>query len=208
MAMVALVAALVGTTAAARQPPTGTAMFVVRHDPRLCPSPLCGGYWVALANAARTRCADGLRHVRCYAARAVDARGDPIGDMAEGGLVRGAIGAGRDDLGELVATAVYTPVGRAQVFGGYYRLRDTGLRCVRAPCFSYRVTQVNGSTRTKVSGIDLSAARVAANEVDRAEAALHARDGLYARGIFVRGDEGERLFRATKLYLRAPLPRA
>ena len=31
-----------------------------RPDPRMCPSPRCGGYWVALANRARTRCSDGV----------------------------------------------------------------------------------------------------------------------------------------------------
>jgi hypothetical protein len=208
VALLLVVSGLAGTATAARQPPAGTAMFVVRHDPRLCPSPLCGGYWAALANGARTRCADGLRRPRCYVARAVDAEGNPVGDIAEEALVRGAIDTGREDLGELVASAVYAPGGRAEALGGFYRVRDTGLRCIRAPCFSYRVTQVNGSTRTAVAGVDLSTARITRGELDRAEAALHAKDGLYARGLFVRGDEGERLFRATKLFLRVPLPRA
>jgi hypothetical protein len=56
--------------------------------------------------------------------------------------------------------------------------------------------------------VDLSAARATARELDRADAALHMKDGLYARGLFVRGDEGERMFRATRLYLKVPLPRA
>ena len=198
----------VATTAVARQPPTGTAMYVVRHDPRLCPSPLCGGYWVAIANGARTRCVDGLRRPRCYVAEAVRANGDPVGSIAEEALVRGAMDIGRDDLGELVVSAVYAPAGRARVLGGYYRVRDTGIRCVRAPCFSYRVTQVNGSTRTTVSGVDISAARVTASELDRADTALQTKDGLYARGLFIRGDEGERVFRATRLFLRAPPPPA
>ena len=47
-------------------------MFLVEHDPRLCPSPACGGYWVALANGVRTRCGDGTREKRCYDARAVN----------------------------------------------------------------------------------------------------------------------------------------
>jgi Domain of unknown function (DUF6748) len=198
----------VATAAVARQPPTGTAMYVVRHDPRLCPSPLCGGYWLAIANGARTRCVDGLRHPRCYIAAAVRANGDPVGDIAEEALVRGAMDLGRDDLGELVVSAVYVPAGRAPLLGGYYRVRDTGIRCVRAPCFSYRVTQVNGSTRTTVSGVDISAARVTASELDRADAALQTKDGIFARGLFVRGDEGERVFRATRLFLRSPQPRA
>jgi hypothetical protein len=183
-------------------------MFVVRHDPRLCPSPLCGGYWVAFANAARTRCQDGLRRPRCYAAVAVDARGRPVGDIPEGALVRGAIDIGRDDLGELVVAAIYEPSGRAKVSGGYYRVRDTGIRCVRAPCFSYRATQVNGSTRTTLSGVDIAAAKVTAKQLARANAALRTSEGLYAHGRFSSGLDGSRTFHALRLYLRLPLPRA
>ena len=197
---------------AARQPPTGTAIYVARHDPRLCPSPRCGGYWVAIANGVRTRCSDGLRHVRCYVARAVDARGRTLGgNIAEDALVRGAIDAWRgafDDLDELVVAAVYAPAGAASVSGGYYRVIDTGIRCIRAPCFSYRAAQVNGSTRTTVSSLDLGASDATPAEVDRAQAALGSKNGLYARGRFARTPDGGRVFRALRLYLRAPLPRA
>ena len=153
---------VVAASSAGRQPPTGTAVYVVRHDPRLCPSPLCGGYWVAIANGARTRCADGLRRPRCYVADAVRAGGSPVGDIAEEALVRGAMDVGRDDLGELVVSAVYAPAGDAMPSGGFYRVTDTGIRCVRAPCFSYRVTQVNGATGTAVSSLDLEAAQATA----------------------------------------------
>ena len=203
-----LVTACLATSTAARQPPTGTAMFVLRHDPRLCPSPMCGGYWVALANGARTRCADGLRHVRCYAAQAVDANGSPLGDITEGALVRGAIDLGHDDLGDIVVTAVYEPAGSAPVAGGYYRVVDTGIRCVRAPCFSYRARRVNGSTRSTLSGVDVAAAKVTAKQLARANAALRTKDGLYARGGFSSGMDGGRVFHARRLFLRAPLPRA
>ncbi len=115
---------------------------------------------------------------------------------------------GRDDLGELVAAAVFTPTGRAAVAGGYYRVTDTGIRCVRAPCFSWRATQANGSTRTPVSGVDLEAANATASEVARAQAALHTKNGLLARGRFVTSADGGRVFRALRLYLRAPQPRA
>ena len=199
---------LVAAGAAGRQPPTGTAMYVVRHDPRLCPSPLCGGYWVAIANGARTRCVDDLRHPRCYVADAVHANGDPVGAIAEEALVRGAMEAGRDDLGELVVSAVYESVGQAAPSGGYYRVTDTGIRCVRAPCFSYRVAQVNGVTGTMVSSLDLEAAQATPKEVARALAAVETKNGLYARGRFAPTPDGGRVFRALRLYLRAMPPRA
>jgi hypothetical protein len=196
---------------AARQPPTGTAMYVARHDPRLCPSPLCGGYWLAIANGARTRCSDGLRRVRCYVARAVDANDRALADIPEGALVRGAIDAwegGPQPLDELVASAAYAPAGKAAVGGGFYRVVDNGIRCVRAPCFSFRVTPINGSVRIVVSSVDLAAAGASSAEIARAQATLHSKNGLYARGRFARSADGGKVFSALRLYLRAPLPRA
>ena len=207
--VVIAVCAVAAASAVARQPPVGTAMYVVRNDPRLCPSPLCGGYWVAIANGARTVCADGLRRPRCYAATAVDARGNPLTTgTAEGALVRGALAAGPDDLGELLTTAVYAPAGTAEVSGGYYRVVDTGVRCIRAPCFSYRATQVNGSTRTTASRLDLAASGATPAEIGRAGSALRTTNGLYALGRFARTADGGRVFRALRLFLRAPAPRA
>jgi hypothetical protein len=209
--VVAIVLVLCGiavANAVARQPPAGTAMYVVRHDPRLCPSPLCGGYWVAIANGARTRCVDDLRRARCYVADAVRTGGSPVGDIAEEALVRGAIDVGRDDLGELVVSAVYAPAGEATPSGGFYRVTDTGIRCVRAPCFSYRVTQVNGVTGTMVSSLDLEAAQVTTKAVARAQAAVETKNGLYARGRFAASPDGGRVFRPLRLYLRELQPRA
>jgi hypothetical protein len=208
VAVALVVCGLVVANAVARQPPTGTAIYVVRHDPRLCPSPLCGGYWVAIANSARTRCVDDLRHPRCYVAEAVHANGDPVGGIAEEALVRGAMDVGREELGELVVAAVYEPVGQATPSGGYYRVTDTGIRCVRAPCFSYRVAQVNGVTGTMVSSLNLEAAQATPKEVARAQAAVETKTGLYARGRFAPTPDGGRVFRALRLYLRAMPPRA
>jgi hypothetical protein len=103
---------------------------------------------------------------------------------------------------------MYTPAGTALARGGYYGVTDTGIRCVRAPCFSWRATQMNGSTRTTMSGVELAAARAAGAEVRRAQAALTTKGGLYARGTFARTSDGGTVFRALRLYLRAPLPRA
>ena len=208
LAMLAVAAGATAPSSGARQPPTGTAIYVVRHDLRLCPSPMCGGYWVAITNGARTRCTDGLRHVRCYVARAFDWSRHPIGDIPEGALVRGAMDSGRDNLDELFVTAAYAPAGTATVSGGWYRVTDNGIRCVRAPCFSYTVTQVNGRTRGPVSSLDLQASRASAADIARAVRGVSSKNGLYARGRFARTPDGGTVFRALRLYLRAPLPRA
>jgi hypothetical protein len=208
-----VVAGIAVSGAAARTPPTGTAMFLVEQDPRLCPSPLCGGYWASLANGVRTRCGNGQRQTRCYAARAVDRYGRPyVNEIPEGSLVRGAIELGQRFgdriLDQLRVYAVYAPAGTAVVSGGYYRVVDIGIRCIRAPCFSYRAGQVNGSSRVTISEVDLQASGAPAGAIERAQAALRTKDGVYARGRFATTPDGGRVFRALRLYLRAPQPRA
>ncbi len=111
-------------------------------------------------------------------------------------------------LDELLVSAVHAPAGKATVSGGYYRVVDTGIRCVRAPCFSYRATPVNASTRMTMSEIDLAASGATVTEVARAQRSLHTKNGLYARGRFARTADGGTVFRALRLYLRAPQPRA
>jgi len=208
---VIVVSAVAVATSSARQPPTGTAMYIVRHDPRLCPSPMCGGYWLTIANGVRTRCSDGQRRPRCYVGRAVDRQRRPLGDITEGALVRGAIDdwrATRPELDQLVVSAVYPEAGNAEVTGGYYRVFDTGIVCVRAPCFSYRAQAVNGVSKVTTSGVDLEASGATKTDVERARLRLRTKDGLYARGRFAATPDGGRVFRALRLYLRAPLPRA
>jgi hypothetical protein len=207
------VAAVAVSSTAARTPPSGTAMFLAERDPRLCPSPLCGGYWVALANGVRTRCGDARRQVRCYVARAVDRNGKPVGrELPAGALARGAIEPGQRfggrRLDQLLVAAVYAPAGDAVAGGGYYRVFDTGIVCVRAPCFSFRAQVVNGSLRVTTSGVDLEASGAAPADIARAEAALRTKDGLYARGRFGSTPDGGRVFKALRFYLRAPLPGA
>jgi uncharacterized protein DUF6748 len=214
--LAAIVLAVAGITASgtpARTPPTGTSMFLVQHDPRLCPSPICGGYWVALANGVRTRCGNGQRQPRCYVAGAVNRYGRSfVTEIPEGSLVRGALEVG-EKLGDSVLDrlrvwAVYAPAGTAPVSGGYYRVVDNGIRCIRAPCFSYRAGAVNAASRVTTSEVDLQASGATAAEIERAQAALRTKDGLYARGRFATTADGGRAFRALRLYLRAPQPRA
>ena len=52
-------------------PLTEPAYFAVRPDPRACPSPTCGGFWVTELNQAVTHCADGTTAAEaqgCYVA--------------------------------------------------------------------------------------------------------------------------------------------
>jgi hypothetical protein len=154
-----------------------------------------------------------MTRARCYVAKAVDEDRHPLEvSVPDAALARAAIDAsdfgGLGKLGVLAVAVVYAPAGKAPVTGGYHRISDTGLRCVREPCFSYRATQVNGRTRTSLSGIDLGASQASPADVARAEAALQTKNGLLARGRFAKSPDGGRVFVASRLFLRVPQPRA
>src|SRR5262245_18023193 len=141
VAAAAALAALVSAIGAeAGLDATGVAQYVVTPDPRECPSPRCGGYWVALANRDRPPCGQGIVRARCYVASATGRDGNPLpGGIPAGALVRGSIEQRTVDgltHGVLVVDAVRTPVGNTAA--PVYRVRDTGILCVKAPCFSMR----------------------------------------------------------------------
>jgi hypothetical protein len=211
----ALCSLAIGASGAAAGPTAANAIYVVRPDPRACPSPLCGGYWVALANRARTKCSDGLFRPRCYAALAKDESGQPLRTPPDAyGLVRAGL-APQDfgplgELGVLYVADVWTHAGDDAARGKFFRLRDTGIRCVRSPCFSFRATRLNEPVpAVRISSIDLtSALDITAKLRDRAYAALGMRGGLLAAGRIVVTRDGGRLFRATQVYLKIAPPHA
>jgi hypothetical protein len=210
--LLAFVAMLVPGPAVSDRATVSSGFYVVRADPRLCPSPLCGGYWVALANRGRTRCSDGARRPRCYVARAVDEAGTPLeAGVPDGALSRAEIEPwefqGFGELGQLVVTDARLPAGQTRS-GVFYRVRDLGVRCIRAPCFSMLAERVNGSSRVTVSELGLGLVRLTDEQRRRAEAALMSANGLFLAGRVERArDDGRRLL-AWRVYLRAPRPRA
>ncbi|HXF97620.1 MAG TPA: DUF6748 domain-containing protein [Gaiellaceae bacterium] len=210
--LAAALAALAGAGLPGGSPPAGPGQYVVRLDPRLCPAPLCGGYWVALANRARTACHDGLRRPRCYAARAVDGERHPLeAPLPEGALARAELEAwsfeGFGRLGVLVVHGLRRPAGRTPG-GTFYRVRDLGARCGRAPCFPLRAVHLNGRSRSALSAIDLDPAGLEPQEREAAEAELRSRAGLVAAGTVAETRRGGRVLRVARVYLRAPQPRA
>jgi hypothetical protein len=191
--------------------------YLTRADPRLCPSPMCGGIWVELLNAGETVCGDGARQEQCYAASAdltrlpVDEKGrvQLQGLIAEGRavvrgrLVRGLV-EGFPDLDTFVVSEVWTAsssLGRAR--GVFRRLRDSGIRCVTTPCFSIRAAVLNSRRFENVSGVDLSRTGAPRAERQRALAEIDGR-GLIAAGRIVGRTTGGRAFVATQFYVRAP----
>ncbi len=214
--MVAFVSALAGAGPGTAGPPPVVArsIYVVQPDPRLCPSPLCGGYWVSRANHARTRCHDGLLRPRCYMATAYSAstRKPLATGLPADSLVRAALGSetfpGLGELGAMTVTELWTPLGRTQPGGDFFRVRDLGIRCIRAPCFSMRAWQLNRPSRTTVSSLDVGAAKLTEKERVMVQLALSTLGGLVAAGRILPEADSGRVLRASRVYVRDATPRA
>ena len=203
VAFAAALAALMSAIGAeAGRQAAGVAQYVVTPDPRACPSPRCGGYWVALANHDRTPCGQGVARARCYVASATGRDGNPLPDaIPAGALVRGSLeqrAVDGTDFGVLVVDEVRAPVGKATA-APVYRVRDTGIRCVKAPCFSMRGWRVSTSKSVTVSELVLPAGLTPMQRAE-AESALR-RGGLFVAGGIVPASDGGRSLRAKTVYL-------
>ena len=112
------------------------------------------------ARAART----GKRRPRCYVARAVDetrrALEAAIPRARSFAASNRPAGVRRLRSARSCSSSRRLRAGReAAVTGGYYRVRDIGIRCIRAPCFSYAATQRQSARRARnVSRSTLAAA--------------------------------------------------
>ncbi len=210
VAMLALVAA--GDRDEHGRPPAAGGDGDVRraHDTG-CVRARCAAVTGSRSRTARARGVDGLRDPRCYVARAIDVQRVSLLGGHPGGVARSR----RNGAG---ARRARRPARRR---GGTSHRRDEQRSRRLLPRLRHRdplragavllrrATQVNGSTRTPVSGVDLAAAGAARERrPPRAQAALHTKSGLVARGRFVASPDGGRVFKALRLYLRAPQPRA
>jgi len=202
---------------ASEHKPSLGSYYLARADPRLCPSPMCGGIWVELVNTNATVCGDGAKQEECYAASAdlsrlrVDEKGrvhlqrliTERRAVARGKLVRGLV-EGFPELDIFVVSEVWTASSSlARAAGVFRRLRDSGIRCVTNPCFSIRAAVLNGARFENVSSVDLS--RTGASRAERRRALDDiAGPGMLAAGRVVRRPGGGRTFVASQFYVRAP----
>lgn len=170
------------------------AYFTIAPDPRLCPSPLCGGYWVTRVNRPLTVCADGSQAPRCYVATL---------DLSLAGLapeqeatVRGATG--HLLMRGFIRSKESPPFGNLGVFGGleawighakvvatgtFYRARSTGIVCIAYPCPTVKIALLDQEKPAqRIAGVDLRA--VSADPAD-GYTQLYTPEGLVAAGDLV-----------------------
>lgn len=181
--------------------------YTIRRDLRRCASPMCGGYFIKLANQARTRCANGRLAAECYVS-AIEWNGLPEPNK-DGAIVRGELisrGDRRGTYGVLKAGEVWLPVSDNQPSGTFFRVRDRGIRCIAAPCETHHETKLNTSVNRNVAGVDLSGAAPSDNAVSEALTTMTSPEGVLVSGTHepVTGPAGRsRMLKASQFYLRA-----
>lgn len=180
----------------------------------MCPSPLCGGFFASRANQPSTRCLDGRSRTACYVAdvdlgplpRAARLRARQAlssGRVLLAGRFVQRAGAGIPGLARLTASAAWLAAAPGSTAGPVWRVVDTGVRCIRAPCFSFRATLLNGTRALTLSDVHLDPAGAPSSAVARARALL-ARGGVLVGGAVAahHPDEG-RTLTASQLWLPA-----
>jgi hypothetical protein len=219
LAVAALLAA--GSSARSDTPRSVSSYYLARGDPRLCPSPMCGGLFVRLVNRTVTPCGDGAPQRECYVASPDlstlpvpdERRSELAGLISEGqALARGTIVRGRVEGFPQLDTLVVSEVWPAsssprKPVGIFRRVRDNGIRCITTPCFSIHAAALNSGRHVNVSRVGLAGTGATTAERNRA-LALIAKDGLIVAGRVVivprAGPAGAgRVLVASQFYIQA-----
>ncbi|HPH64136.1 MAG TPA: hypothetical protein PLF40_00250 [Kofleriaceae bacterium] len=153
-------------------------LYTLRHDDRRCRFPECGGWWLSRINFEQTKCANGVWASECYVG-ALDwtpAALDPVTiAAAEDGLatkrviLRGRYAAA--SAGEFGAYTVfkineaYRGIGNAEATGTFYFLKDNGIRCITAPCFSMHEAKVNSTRARDIADLNLDAVGASQDDI-------------------------------------------
>ncbi len=176
LSLLFVLVALVGAPGPVGAQVAGYGYFTVAPDLRLCPAPICGGFHLHAVNQVSTTCADGSQQASCYVASAdFGALAAPPSFAPGEVVVRGLIAAddypGFGNLGRLVAESAWTGVTPQAAQGTFFRIRDLGIVCVTAPCFSIEARVLNQTAILVLSGLDLGAVDATPAQLAAAQAA-------------------------------------
>ncbi|MCA9505381.1 MAG: hypothetical protein H6748_19725 [Spirochaetaceae bacterium] len=176
--------------------PRSAWLEVTRPDPRLCPSPMCGGVFVRALNRWQLRCADGHHARECYVGQ-VDwsALGlDPDAEARLGGeftarrvVVRGALFAedlfGRSIPALRVDEAWRGVTGSRSLRDGFWLVTPSGIVCITHPCPVLNEERLNSRRSRALHEIDLASRSDASSaQVQEGLDALYSGAGLVVLG--------------------------
>jgi hypothetical protein len=153
-------------------------------DLRRCPSPLCGGWFLARVNQAMTTCHDGTRAATCYApvldwsdanlsaaqqARLLDASSNAAGSGEVYAIVRGGFArtntTPQPRTGRFVISEAWVAETDAAADGTFVRVVDNGLRCFAAPCPSVTERPLNMSRSVDIAAVDFAPAGLTEGQI-------------------------------------------
>ncbi len=159
--------------------------YQVKADFRRCASPMCGGVFYKLANAETTRCLDGRKAERCYAASTDWARlglNDGGVEQATSALyagdliVRASIGrknwSGVGTFAELRPTEAWAGEGANVPSGVFTKVELTGVRCITTPCPTFREGKLNSRATANLAELGWDASGATQEQLDAASAEL------------------------------------
>jgi hypothetical protein len=154
---------------------SGTATFyrVTRQDTRKCAWPMCGGVFVAGANASMTKCADGKWAKECYVADfdlsalgLPEETNDKVLSAARIGnaLLRGSLQLRKTEGGLLASTFAATEAWEARVAwsaagmtdGAYSRLTAREIVCLALGCATHDIAFLNTNLTRDVHAVSWS----------------------------------------------------
>ena len=175
--------------------PGGTfTYYFVQADLRTCASPVCGGVFYRLANATQTRCFDGKKADKCYAASS-DLAGLGLGEVGMGKvndaldhgevLMRATIGyktwTGAGQFAKLNAKEAWLAQGPNEVAGPLMKIEDSGVRCFTYPCPSLREKKLNSAITMDIAELQWNQSGASDRLVGTALDKMHT-DGLIVSG--------------------------
>jgi hypothetical protein len=133
--------------------------FAVRHDPRKCMWPTCGGYWIRRLNHSATQCMDSTYRSECYVAGLENQTGLSEKEWNEflgtPNLVRGAVAlrlVNEHRVAMLSVTEAWRASDGVEPAGTFFRAHDLGIRCLMAPCNSIVEEVLNSQSTYRVEG--------------------------------------------------------
>ena len=168
--------------------------IVTRLDPRLCPSPQCGGYFVKQVNKPKTQCADGTWQRQCHAtqldASALGWSDDELSRFSEQFGQRHALVRGK--LRQMERSSIKADVlvvdegwlGQAlsRPIGTFFGAQTTGIVCITFPCPSIHERKLNFRTQRLIAEVDLAASGATEEQVEAGYKALSEPAGILAVG--------------------------
>jgi hypothetical protein len=217
--------ATVGDSAKADAPGSTYTYYFVKPDLRRCAAPMCGGAFYRLANADTTRCLDGSVAEQCYAASTDWSRiglgevgmakvNEALNKNAFGSgttlMVRAVVGSkdwgnGLGRFANLRPTEAWIAQGANDAAGVIAKVEDSGVRCIAAPCPSFRERKLNSTVTANIAALGWDKSGANGEAISDALDKMHT-DGLIVSGYryTVSGPAGQAKARSvTQFWLRA-----